>query len=323
MLKILERESGLRAKYMLEDIWKSDEWERSQERRLQPRQIPPSIIATSESQQMPLQQSLETPASNRQHYKRSEVWDNSKGLESFILGNSVDLLNTLHPSPFASTRIAMKLREWLESHVSTTLWIHGLPVSHYPNELSALAGSLINAASASKTPVLFHFCEPVKSSDILAGLTEEQCGAISLALSLIRQLILLLEPEFDTSIDLEQSRFLSLEKPFYNWKDVLVLLESLFDLSPELLLCVIDGLDYLDYGLGQSMCTDILALLKRRELSSATKGFVLKTLFTSAGVSMTLDNKLGLDEVVIDEEPQHRGSGKPGPGQKLIFGEDM
>jgi len=322
-MKILERESGLRAKYMLEDIYRSDEWERSQERRLQPQQTSSATSTSSENQVLFIQQVSEAASPNGRNYKRSEVWDNSKGLESFILGNSVDLLNILHPSPFASAPVAMKLREWLESRVSTTLWIRGTPVSHYPNELSALAGSLVNAATASKTPILFHFCEPVRSNDMIPGFTAEQCGAVSLAFSLIRQLILLLETDFDTSVDFGKARFLLLEKPLENWKDVLALLEALFDLSPGVLLCVIDGIDYLDYGPGQPMCTDILDILKRRKLSSATQGFVLKTLFTSAGVSMTLDKKLGLDEVVIDEEPQHRGSGKPGPGQKLIFGEDM
>lgn len=217
----------------------------------------------------------------------------------------------------------MKLREWLESRVSTILWVQGLPVAHYPNELSALAGSLVHAALASKTPILFYFCEPVKSSDLPAGFTVEQHGAVSLAFSLIRQLVLLLEPDFSTNIDLGCTRFLSLEKPLDNWKDVLALLEALFSLSPGVLLCVIDGIDYLDYGLGQPMCMDILALLKRRELLSGTGRFVLKILFTSAGVSSSLDSKHGLDEVVIDGGLQHRGSGKPGPGQKPIFGEAM
>jgi hypothetical protein len=325
-LKILERESGLRAKYMLEDIYQSDQWQRSNSRRVQA--LPSRMVTMPEDQRVveesfELHRELEAPNTDQRSYNRSEIWDSSKGLESFIVGNSVDLMNILQPSPFASTNVAMKLREWLESRVSITLWIRGLPEAHYPTELSALAGSLISAASASKAPILYYFCEPIQKRDIPAGFTMEEIGMVSLAFSLIRQLVSLLEPDITTHVDFDSDRFLSLEKPLDKWKDALVLLEDLFVLSPGVLLCVIDGIDALDYGSGQSKCGDMLALLKRWELLSTKQGLVFKTLFTSAGYSRTLDDKLSIEEVVIDEVSRRPNPGKPGPDQKLIFGESI
>jgi hypothetical protein len=134
-------------------------------------------------------------------YRRSDIWASSKGLENFIHGNSVDLLNTLPSSSFASTPVAMKLREWLQSQTSTVLWIQGPPMSHYPTGLSELAGSLITAASASKAPIMFHFCEPLKLGEGTSGLSVEEAGLISLVYSFIRQLILLLDSEVSTEIN--------------------------------------------------------------------------------------------------------------------------
>ncbi|KAH6666418.1 hypothetical protein B0J14DRAFT_660040 [Halenospora varia] len=49
------------------------------------------------------------------------ILEASKGLEKFIIGSSVDLLNTLQPTPFASTPVATRLREWLSSRISKFL----------------------------------------------------------------------------------------------------------------------------------------------------------------------------------------------------------
>jgi hypothetical protein len=45
----------------------------------------------------------------------------------------------------------------------------------------------------------------------------------------------------------------------------------------------------------------------------------LKTLFTTTSYAKTLDDGLGLDEVIIDRELRHLGRGSMGLGQKLIF----
>lgn len=257
---------------MLEEIWHTDQWQRARARRVETLQAE-SLTLRNEAEETPLssdpqRRDPEPKNVGKQKYERSVIWASSKGLENFILGNSVDLLNTLPPSSFASTPVAMKLREWLESRASVMLWIQGSPVRHYPTDLSALAGSLISAASASKTPILFHFCEPLKTGDIAKGLSLEETGVVSLVYSLIRQLIGLLEPDINVDIDFSADRFLSLETPLDSWKEALSLLNDLFTLAPGVLLCVIDGIDDLDHGRGQAKCADILALMRERTFIS-------------------------------------------------------
>jgi hypothetical protein len=325
VLEILDRESGLRARGMLEDIWHTDRWERQQTRRTEAFQIESLALEEKEEEGVstvdsePQRIYPEPVVVGRRKYGRSDIWASSKGLENFILGNSVDLLNTLPPSSFASTSVAMKLREWLQSQTSTVLWIQGPPVRHYPTGLSELAGSLITAASASKTPIIFHFCEPLKVGETISGLSVEETGLISLVYSLIRQLIFLLDSEVTTDINFSVYRFLSLETPTENWKEALSLLSDLFTLAPGVLHCVIDGIDGLDYGRGHAKCVEFLAVIRQREFSSIKEGLISKILFTSTSYSKTLDDGLGVDEVVIDRASRQTDGKRPGPGQKLIF----
>jgi hypothetical protein len=167
---------------------------------------------------------------------------------------------------------------------------------------------------------MFHFCEPAKTADLADRFNDEEAGVVSLVCSLmIRQLILLLGPDAVASIDFSAERLSLLESPLGNWKEVISFLKDLLALSPGILLCVIDGIDDLGYGRGQSLCADILALMRRREAASGRSGLVLKTLFTTTSYAKTLDDGLGLDEVVIDKELRHLGRGSMGLGQKLIF----
>jgi hypothetical protein len=312
---------------MLEDTWHLDQGQLARVRRIETLQDNSQIMSSGDDRKETsspiLQQQSGRAAGGARTlmHQRDTILEASKGLEKFIIGNSVDLLNTLPPASFASVPVATKLREWLSSRISTFLWIRGPPMSHYPSALSALSGSLINAALESKIPILFHFCEPAKSFDLADGFNAEEAGVVSLVYSLIRQLILLLEPDIDSSIDFSAERLSLLESPLGNWKEVISFLNDLLALSPGILLCIIDGIDDLDYGRGQSLCADILAMMRRREAVSERSGLILKTLFTTTSYAKALDDGLGLDEVVIDRELRHSSRGSMGPGQKLIFDE--
>ncbi|PQE20544.1 phytanoyl- dioxygenase family protein [Rutstroemia sp. NJR-2017a BBW] len=245
-------------------------------------------------------------------YQQSEIWESSKELENFIQGNSVDLLNIMPSSSFAATSVAMILREWLEVSEPTMLWIHGKPTNKYPSEFSILAGSLINAAMEAKAPTIFHFCEPIKDSHKQKEFTLEQAAAVSLVYGLIRQLIGVLAPEVDS--------FSQLKNPLANWKAALSLLSDLLDLAPAVLLCVIDGLEYIDYGKGKIMCDEILETLGARRQVAEDKSLIFNVLFTTAGSSGSLGDFMRPNEVVCDEVSRYQSYGKAGPRQKSFLG---
>ncbi|KUJ23828.1 uncharacterized protein LY89DRAFT_4130 [Mollisia scopiformis] len=328
LLQILDRESGLRARGMLEDIVHTDQWQRrARVGRIESpyySSVAPSGNDTETALSLPSQDytaGISTAASESSLH-RDEIVDSSKCLERFILGNSVDFLNILPPARFASAPVATKLREWFAGRKSPFLWVRGPSAGRHSLELSSLSGSLIRAALESKAPIIFHFCEPIRQVDLEPGFGVEEAGAISLAYSLIRQLILLLEPEVDVRIDLSAARFRLLESPLINWKFAISILEDLLSLSPGVLLCVIDGFDELDYDLGQSLCRDLLTLFRRREQESTQKGLVFKMLFTTRNFAESLHAGLTIDEVVIDTEWKHPNHSSQGPGRKFIFDGD-
>ncbi|RAL65705.1 hypothetical protein DID88_005373 [Monilinia fructigena] len=120
LLKIMDRQSGLRATGMLKRIWRTDSWEREDAERLDIASVkkarPPLVDAGS------LGEDLEIHFLNEKRgYLRSTIWDSLKDLESLIKANSVDLLNTLPYSYWAATAVAMRLREWLECNECTIL----------------------------------------------------------------------------------------------------------------------------------------------------------------------------------------------------------
>jgi hypothetical protein len=95
-------------------------------------------------------------------------------------------------------------------------WFRGSLAGHYPAELSALSGSLINTELEPKVPVLFHFCERVKIIGLVDEFRAEEAGVVSLAYLLVRELINTLEPAVDISIGIRAERFGLLESPLGN-----------------------------------------------------------------------------------------------------------
>ncbi|TGO24620.1 hypothetical protein BPAE_0098g00090 [Botrytis paeoniae] len=127
----------------------------------------------------------------------------------------------------------MKLRKWLEYNDCTARWVRREAGHRYPSDVSVLAGSLVDVTMISKTPIIFHFCELIKRSEQQQGLTLEQAYEIF--------------------------PFSQLEKPLESWKEALSHIIDLLNLATGVLLCVIDGLGYMDYGKAKAMCGNILA----------------------------------------------------------------
>ncbi|THV52315.1 hypothetical protein BGAL_0082g00040 [Botrytis galanthina] len=114
----------------------------------------------------------------------------------------------------------------------------------------------------SKTPIIFHFCELITRSEQQKVLTLEQAHEIIPVYVLIHQLIALLEPEIDCEVDSNPLRFSQLEKPLESWNEALLHTIDLLNLAPAILLCVIDGIEYMDYGKAETIYSDVLAALK-------------------------------------------------------------
>ncbi|KAF7908806.1 uncharacterized protein EAE98_008464 [Botrytis deweyae] len=166
---------------------------------------------------------------------------------------------TLPPSSWAATFVAMKLGEWLEYNDCTIQWIQIEAGHRYPSDVPVLAGSLISVTMISKTSINFHFFGLIMRSEQQQGLTLEQAYKVFPVYALIRQLIALLEPGVHCEIDSNPLRFSQLEKPLESWKEALSHTIDLLNVATGVLLCVVDGLEYMYHGKAKAMYSNILA----------------------------------------------------------------
>lgn len=142
------------------------------------------------------------------------------------------------------------------------------------NPLTNLAAKFIDLAEMNSLPVISYFCEIQRV--VPENATRESKGAISLLYALIRQMVELLLPRFETTVDLSEERFLSLDGSLDGWTEALRMLRDLMKLKPGIVYCVIEGFHWLD-----DKTTD----LPLAELVKCLRGGELKVLFTTSGRS--------------------------------------
>jgi len=99
---------------------------------------------------------------------------------------------------------------------------------------------------------------------------------IALLYSLLRQMIELLLPRFETTTDLSEQRFRGLDGSMDSWQDALSVFQDLLSLMPSTVFCVVDGIHWLD---DRSTDTPL------RELIDALRADKLRLLLTTSGRS--------------------------------------
>ena len=150
--------------------------------------------------------------------------------------------------------------------------------------------------------------------------SREEDAMISLAYSLILQLISQMSPEIKSSINLATSRLNKLNGCLESWNESLSLLVDLLHHFPlPLLLCVIDGLGRLDFRYGAPLCGQLVYVLQDY-MGSTTTGTRLKILFATSGVSS--GQSAALPKLIPDDHRLYvdQAQGKYGPltrGQNL------
>ncbi len=101
-------------------------------------------------------------------------------------------------------------------------------------------------------------------------------------------MIELLLPRFQAGVDLSERRFRVLDGCILSWSELVGLFRDLLPLMPDTLLCIIDGLHWLD----DQSTTGCL-----EELVQTLRGTKLRVLFTTTGQSTCLRQQLSADEI--------------------------
>ncbi len=185
-----------------------------------------------------------------------------------------------------------RLSEWTESATSWVLWLEGshTMTDDFENPITAIAARYIDLADRSGVQIISYFCElrpnePTRPSNT----TGETAALFSLVYALLRQMIELLPPRFDTHLDLSESRFRRLNLEFDSWPDMLSATRDMLELMPEPVFCVINGFHWLDDRSTDDSLEEFLQVLRTEKL---------KVLFTTTGRSACLQDGLSSAETV-------------------------
>ena len=226
----------------------------------------------------------------RRLYQRSKLEQWSRHLDRYTSNVSMLLESVLADIETTDRDVVDQLQAWGASTTSQSLWVRGAFETRYPSSTTAIAVKVVTSAQSLGVPIICYlFSTPRACSrdDVLAEET-----VVDFLYSLIRQIIYLLPPEFESSANLSKNRFDKLDGEMDSFDIALDLLERLIDLAPKTLLLVVDGLEQLDESAIEEDVDDVLRIILESVTSSASarEQRLLKTLFTTAGQCNTLEN---------------------------------
>ena len=234
------------------------------------------------------------PPGKQSKYDRDVLIKETEHLQDSILDH--DLISSMLSDPrprSLSKSMFHRLQTLILASTSTPLWLIGPRDSRYPSNMSTVAACIISVLSQAEPRIIFHFCA---LPDIeKPGMSKEESGLISLLYSLICQLVFSLASQFEATIDLQHDRFATLDGTMATWRATLKLFEDLVSLSGQYVICIIDGIEWTDYGRGSARCAELWATF--RELMKGPENRVFKVLFTTAGSSGTLLEALDAEDI--------------------------
>ncbi len=247
----------------------------------------------------------------------------SSHLEDHIDRDRVMIEHDEPSAKYMDWQVVFALEEWTTSG-SQILCIVG------PNQVTdtapttMVAREYVVSAISAKIPTISYFCElPRPRTKLPESMTAEMSGLVSLTYALIRQLIELLPSFMSYTEDLGALRFAKLDGSVDSYDEAITVLGELLDLSPPMLLCVIDALEALDDRSTAMQMTAFVSTLRGHEVYkgplSEGSDRVLKVLFTTAGRSRSLLTELKDDELVFAERAgSAQNPGRPSAGRRSL-----
>ncbi|KAK8000454.1 hypothetical protein PG990_013054 [Apiospora arundinis] len=181
--------------------------------------------------------------------------------------------------------VIRRLSNWVKADPSI-LWLEGpaSPLRDEYNPLTTIAASVVELADQAKVHVISYFCHLPRGECLRPGnTTPEAQASVALITSLTRQTMELLLPQFETKLNLSEVRLSLVKGTMESLPETLRLFGDLLETLDMQLLCVIDGLHWLDDRGTTTILVDLVKMLRN---SSA------KVLFTTTGRSACLQSEI-------------------------------
>lgn len=226
-----------------------------------------------------------SPAHENGQLSSFEVVKSLDRLRPFIVGKCGVGSIVKGALAFASEEVIYQLQGWSTASTSQLLWLAGPEAFTIPSNVSAAATGIIASADALNIPIISHICHRGSLRE-RSSLSPEEAGLIGLVYSLIQQMCLQLDSQH---LVIAQSRLAELDGSLCTWNVAVALFSDLLMAAPPLLLCVIDGLNILDYGANTSRCAQFFSVFWN---ALADNNKVFKLLLTTSGLSKTLSQDI-------------------------------
>lgn len=228
---------------------------------------------------------------------RQKLREYEQYLRRFIVGNEgQDLLSS---AVFwrADDLVLFRWRAWIMKDTqSSTLWVSSQPELNGVTSAKALAFSTILASWQAEMPVISHFCSRAREDEVHDGMSKGQVGLLGLVYSLICQLIQF--NQGDEVLDIRES-VEALDGRSESWSASLDVLKALLDRMPPRFLCVIHGLNNLEWGEQEPMCRQVIEILLACQKKS---GVVLSLLITTDGQSRLLASLVSMEDRCLSDK---------------------
>ncbi|KAG8169420.1 hypothetical protein KVR01_000165 [Diaporthe batatas] len=208
-----------------------------------------------------------------------------------------EFLRPVMVPPLALKRIA----EWLGNEANF-LWIEGpfIQAMDSDNAISLVAANVVELVAQSGVCVISYFCQLPGSRELRDGnSTPEVQAFIALLCGLLRQAVEHLIPRFTARVDLSQKRFRLVNGKMETWSETLDLLDDVLTALDMRLVCVIDGVHWLDDRSADLMFAALIDTLRTSRI---------KTLLTTTGRSACLRRRLSFSETFPMQQVDERSA---------------
>ncbi|KAK7984335.1 hypothetical protein PG989_011737 [Apiospora arundinis] len=218
-------------------------------------------------------------------YMADDLLLQSKQFENFFDRGRVRLSGLQLRPVMQTDHVIRRLSDWTNADPSI-LWLEGpaTPLRDEYNPLTTIAARVVELADQAKANIISYFCHRPRGEHLRPGnTTSEAQASVALITALTRQAMELLLPRFESKLNLSEVRLSLVKGTMESLPETLRLFGDLLETLDMQLLCVIDGLHWLDDRGTTTILVDLVKMLRN---SSA------KVLFTTTGRSACLQSEI-------------------------------
>ncbi|KAI9655728.1 MAG: hypothetical protein M1821_005163 [Bathelium mastoideum] len=233
----------------------------------------------------------------------------SAPLEKYNVQESLEDLIRQSQDLHVNFEMLQRIQYWFLEPISKILWISGPFQAPVPSRVTLTSAYVFDIARKAGVPVIVYFFDYASGHDPEGAL-------LNMVYSLIFQMSRCMQNQPNIDLEALCIHFAKLDGSADSLLTALLLLEKLIKSGPELLLCIVDGLQNISYQLrDRPELQQLLSMLQVRpnSIEPKRKPYV-KTLFTTDGFTDALAS-LSAEERLDVLDFTHGSEAEFGPGQ--------